>query len=157
MISHDISPQMLISRQAFSCSISYNVTTFDIPALWKTKAISIFNERFFTTCFKKITQKRRKSFYLLSSNVSISKISDAIKNFFSSPLVLIVLRIFFNDSKNNDSFLRREWEAFILNGTHCHNVKKGISRLYSHRRKFRSKSRKIILMTLQKNHLILVM
>ena len=124
MISNVISPQMLISRQAFSCFISYNVTTFDIPALWKTIAISIFNERFFTTCFKKITQKRRKSFYLLSSNVSISKISDAIKNFFSSPLVLIVLRIFFNDSKNNDSFLRREWKAFILYGTHCHNVKK---------------------------------
>ena len=114
VISNFISPQMLISRQAFSCFISYNVTTFDIPALWKTKAISIFNERFFTTCFKKITQKRRKSFYLLSSNVSISKISDAIKNFFSSPLVLIVLRIFFNDSKNNDSFLRREWEAFYF-------------------------------------------
>ena len=82
VISNVISPQMLISRQAFSCFISYNVTTFDIPALWKTKAISIFNERFFTTCFKKITQKRRKSFYLLSSNVSISKISDAIKNSF---------------------------------------------------------------------------
>ena len=61
------------SRQAYSYFIPHNVTTFDIPALWKTKAISIFNERFFTTCFNKITQKRRKSFYLLSNNVSISK------------------------------------------------------------------------------------
>ena len=81
VISNFISPQMLISRQAFSCFISYNVTTFDIPALWKTIAISIFNERFFTTCFIKITQRRRKSFYLLSNNVSISKNRRCHKKF----------------------------------------------------------------------------